>query len=199
MAGSTPNLDLYLPGGGSTNVWTPDEVADIDPLNNNFQKIDTWAGVIGDRSDRNFLFRGPAASIGTVPTPQDGDRYRETDGGKRLWERVNGSWVLIRGQGGIPYATAAGMLNVAHPANTPFVAAITITLPAGRFTRAPIPTVNLMSAPNGSQKCNPRIYASTTSSFTAAIYQGDGSSSNVAHNDNISWMAVQMTADSAAG
>jgi microcystin-dependent protein len=42
---------MYLPGGGSTGVWTPDEVADIDPLNQNFQKIDTFAGEADSRLD----------------------------------------------------------------------------------------------------------------------------------------------------
>lgn len=199
MAGSTTNLDLYLPGGGSTNEWTPDEVADIDPLNNNFKKIDNWAGVVGDRSNRNFLFRGPAADIGTVPSPQDGDIYQETDGSKRRFVRVSGAWVAARGEGGVPYAQAAGTTIVNHPIGASFVAGITITLPAGRFTHPPIVAVNLASAPNGSQRCMPRVYQSTTASLLAAIYMGDATTVAVAHNDVIAWTAVQMSADSADG
>lgn len=93
MAGSTPNLDLYLPGGGSTNIWTPDEVADIDPLNNNFLKIDTWAGVVGERSNRNLLFRGPAASIGLVTGMVNGDEYQETDGDRRRFQYNGTDWI----------------------------------------------------------------------------------------------------------
>lgn len=44
MAGNTPNLDLYLPGGGSSGLWVPDEVADIDKINQNMQKVDTAIG-----------------------------------------------------------------------------------------------------------------------------------------------------------
>jgi hypothetical protein len=44
MAGNTgAPLNLYLPGGGSTGVWTPDEVADIDRVNQNFVDINEWA------------------------------------------------------------------------------------------------------------------------------------------------------------
>jgi hypothetical protein len=91
MAGSTPNLGLYLPGGGSTGTVVPDETADIDPLNENFRKIDT---AIGDPAEQNRQWYGPAASIGTVPVdPKDGDTYQESDGNKILWKRLGGVWV----------------------------------------------------------------------------------------------------------
>lgn len=43
MGISTSELDLYLPGGGSLSIGGADEAADIDQLNQNFQKIDTFA------------------------------------------------------------------------------------------------------------------------------------------------------------
>lgn len=91
MAGTTPNLGLYLPGGGSTGTWTPDETADIDTLNQNFVDIDDWAGEVGNASNRSRHFYGVAASIGSV-TPKDGDTYQESDGNKILWNRVGGNW-----------------------------------------------------------------------------------------------------------
>ena len=91
MAGSTPNLDLYLPGGGSTNIWTPDEVADIDPLNNNFLKIDE---AIGDPDEQNRNWFGPAASIGTIPDrpPRKGDTYTASDT-EQVWRHTGSNWV----------------------------------------------------------------------------------------------------------
>lgn len=58
MAGNTPNLDLYLPGGGSSGLWVPDEVADIDKINQNMQKIDTAIGNLwGMANPANQRFR----------------------------------------------------------------------------------------------------------------------------------------------
>lgn len=95
MAGSTPNLGLYLPGGGSTGTIVPDETADIDPLNENFRKIDT---AIGDVAEQNRQWYGPAASIGSIPVgPKDGDTYQESDGNKVLWKRMGGLWVTNEG------------------------------------------------------------------------------------------------------
>jgi hypothetical protein len=91
MAGTTPNLGLYLPGGGSTGTYVPDEVADIDTLNQNFLTLDT---AVGDPDEQNRQWYGPAANIGTLPdSPKDGDTYQESDGSKILWRRVGGVWV----------------------------------------------------------------------------------------------------------
>ena len=46
MSATTTKLRLYKPGGGSTGTITPDEVADIDKLNGNFDKIDAAFGVV---------------------------------------------------------------------------------------------------------------------------------------------------------
>lgn len=97
MAGTTPNLGLYLAGGGSTGTWTPDEVADVDAaVNQNLVDIDTWAGLVGQPTvNRSINYYGPAASIGSVsPPPKDGDTYQESDGHKILWKRVGGVWVM---------------------------------------------------------------------------------------------------------
>lgn len=46
MPAFTPNRNLYLPGGGSLGIGGDDEAADIDKLNENFQKLDEWSGDI---------------------------------------------------------------------------------------------------------------------------------------------------------
>ena len=49
MGAFTSFLNLYKPGGGSTGNITPDEVADIDKLNLNFDAIDAFASSIDGR------------------------------------------------------------------------------------------------------------------------------------------------------
>lgn len=46
MGASTPNIALYLPGGGSTGSYGADETADIDKINQNMVKIDTAIGLL---------------------------------------------------------------------------------------------------------------------------------------------------------
>jgi hypothetical protein len=92
MAGTTPNLGMYLPGGGSTGTYTPDEVADIDPLNQNFVKLDTFAGTVGNQTNRNQQYYGPAAAITNVTGQKLGDEYQESDGNKRLWRYDGSNW-----------------------------------------------------------------------------------------------------------
>lgn len=80
MPAFTPFLNLYKPGGGSTGTITPDEVADIDRLNANFDLIDDFAESWGNASDRNQGFVGLAANRGSVTGMKRGDTYQETDG-----------------------------------------------------------------------------------------------------------------------
>lgn len=46
MVQYTSKLGLYKPGGGSSGTNTPDETADIDKLNGNFDDIDAAVGVV---------------------------------------------------------------------------------------------------------------------------------------------------------
>lgn len=87
MPAFTALLNLYLPGGGSLGIGGADEAADIDKLNQNFQKIDLWAVETDTRLDlldpqltRNQQYRGLAAAKGDVVGPRRGDTYQETDG-----------------------------------------------------------------------------------------------------------------------
>lgn len=97
MAGTTPNLGLYLPGGGSTGTWVPDEVADIDPLNQNYVTIDTWAGTIDvfrtAQNSRNQQYRGATAALAGVTGMVEGDTFKETDLLKRTWIYDGTNWV----------------------------------------------------------------------------------------------------------
>lgn len=100
MSGTTPHLGLYLPGGGSTGTWTPDEVADIDPINQDLVDIDTWALGTDGRLDvlegYNQQFTGPAASIGAVVGMKRGDTYQETDDDFQLWSYDGASWITAQ-------------------------------------------------------------------------------------------------------
>ena len=129
MPAFTSFLNLYKPGGGSSGLILPDEVADIDRLNQNSDLIDAWAQKVGDpASNRQVNYVGLAAAMGgtLVPPPKDGDTYQETDGNKILWKRVGGVWVtnengayLIRpgvaptvvGSGASVSVDAAGQIN----------------------------------------------------------------------------------------
>lgn len=73
MSGSTPNIALYLPGGGSTGLWVPDEVADIDKINQNMQKIDTAIGDIwGMANPANQRFRSSNTSDASLSSTGHG-------------------------------------------------------------------------------------------------------------------------------
>lgn len=51
MSAFTPFLNLYKPGGGSSGTITPDEVADVDRLNADFDIIDAFALATDGRLD----------------------------------------------------------------------------------------------------------------------------------------------------
>lgn len=84
MGQTTSKLGLYLPGGGSTGVITPDEPADIDKINNNMSKIDADAGVkIVTSSTRPAM-------------PYNGMLIYETDTkNTRVWRSSNSTWELV--------------------------------------------------------------------------------------------------------
>ena len=97
MAATTPFLNLYKPGGGSTGLIVPDEVVDVDRFNANSDLIDTWAQTTDTfrlaQLTRGQQYRGLAANIGAVPSPQRGDTYQETDGSFLLWTYNGTTWV----------------------------------------------------------------------------------------------------------
>ena len=79
MPAFTENLNLYLAGGGSTGTITPDEVVDIDRLNENFRAIDSFAASVNaasadtgwiDISSANASFASGVTTGGTPGTLQ---------------------------------------------------------------------------------------------------------------------------------
>lgn len=92
MGQYTSRVNLYLPGGGSSGLITPDEEADIDKLNENFKKIDLALGTYFCLSTTH-----PA-------TPFDGQQIYETDTHKFLiWNSSSSTWVDP--STAVPYAT----------------------------------------------------------------------------------------------
>lgn len=82
MSALTTKLQLYKPGGGLSGLITPDEIADIDRINSDFDIIDA-----------NMGFRN--VTSGTRPlTPYDGLPIYETDTTRlRIWNNAAGQWL----------------------------------------------------------------------------------------------------------
>lgn len=98
MGATTPNIGLYKPGGGSSGLIVPDEVADVDRLNGNFDLIDAFAGSVQTwqtaRNKTVKAYYGLASERATLPGPLGtGDTYQETDGQKLFWWYDGAAWV----------------------------------------------------------------------------------------------------------
>lgn len=80
MPGFTSRLNLYKPGGGSSGV-IPDEVVDVDRINDDMDKIDAAIGT-------------PIVTSSTRPAaPFDGQAIFETDTGNlRVWRSSVSRW-----------------------------------------------------------------------------------------------------------
>lgn len=102
MGKNTSFLNLYQPGGGATGTNTPDEVADVDRLNQNFVLIDDFAKATDTRLDTaeaqvygdNRNYTGPAAGVTSLVGMKRGDTYQDTDGSflRRYYDGTN--WVV---------------------------------------------------------------------------------------------------------
>jgi hypothetical protein len=81
MGALTSRLKLYKPGGGSTGTILPDETADIDKLNSDFDLIDAAVGA-------------PRFGSTTRPaSPFDGQLIAETDtGALAYWDSAGALW-----------------------------------------------------------------------------------------------------------
>lgn len=99
MGADTPTLGMYKPGGGSSGLITPDETADIDRLNSNFDILDQEALSVRNRltplEDQNRQYRGPAASLSGLTGMRLGDEYQETDADKRRWKYDGTNWLTF--------------------------------------------------------------------------------------------------------
>ena len=96
MTAFTEVLNLYLPGGGSLGIGGDDEVADIDRLNQNFQKIDAFAEGWGVPEKRNQQFYDLASVRTTLTGMKRGDTFQESDGEHRFWVFDGLNWVSNR-------------------------------------------------------------------------------------------------------
>lgn len=115
MPASTPFLGLYKPGGGSTGVITPDEVADIDRLNQNFDLIDTWAaGLTGG-------WQLATLNAGWVAAPAGAVYYRILPGGDIEFSPFE----IQRDTAGLSISSGA-QIQVANLAAIPAPAATTL-------------------------------------------------------------------------
>lgn len=84
MPAFTTRYGMYKPGGGSTGLIVPDEVADVDKFNDNFDKIDAALGAVG------------GLSTARPSTPADGQLFYETDtGGLVRFNQALSQWVYI--------------------------------------------------------------------------------------------------------
>jgi len=120
-----------------------------------------------------------------------GDVGYQIDDGTN-WQYSGTAWLIVASPGdpGIPFAQAAGVVTI--PA-----AQTTITLPAGRFTVAPVITA---AGASSSAVTIVRIRSTTTTSFEAAaynVYAGDAGGG--LYGESIAWSAIQMTSGSASG
>lgn len=104
--------------------------------------------------------------------------------------RYNGTtwspWVRQPGATHTPYAMAAGIVSV------PATGYATITLPAGRFTEAPVLTHSLIENANVGVS---HVGQPTTTSFIARAYALGGAQMAA----QVHWHAKQMTSSSASG
>jgi hypothetical protein len=101
MGATTPFLNLYKPGGGSSGTNTPDEVMDIDRINGNFDMIDAGVATLDERVGEiddlfvgmNRQYYGTAAARATLTGMRRGDTYKESNGSFYLWRYTGTGWL----------------------------------------------------------------------------------------------------------
>lgn len=155
---------------------------------------------------------GFPASIGTLMTVNHSDFrafqhfYDRGDPAKTYFRTADGAtswrpWQLLHtgNMPGVAIAVAAGSVSGTFAAGSPAQTAITVTLPSGRFSQAPMAFTNLNTGANGSQKVVPRCYAQSTTSLTLGLWTGDTSNVSPSFAFSIQWFAVQMSESSAGG
>lgn len=81
MPALTPRTGYYLPGGGSLSIGGDDEAADIDRINETFQKIDATIGA-------------PSVTRADTLTPFDGQIVRE-GADVYAWHDAIGKWTQL--------------------------------------------------------------------------------------------------------
>jgi hypothetical protein len=132
-----------------------------------------------------MVFGGTAARSSAVPTPSEGMISYQTD--TDAIEAYDGSAWVTRVSTSVPFAMAIGTVSVTGNA--------TVTLPASRFTQAPLISVSVLSA-SGASGTSATFGTPTTSSFTVYVWTGSTASASAR---TVHWQATQMTSAASAG
>ena len=136
MGQNTSRLGLYLPGGGSTGLITPDEPADIDKINDNMTKLDADAGAYVCTSST----RPSIPYAGKLIYETDTKYFRTWNASTSSWEFVGGSTIPVA-NGGTGATTVAGARTalglggtVLQVRSTTFAGTVAASTLAGNFT-----------------------------------------------------------------
>lgn len=133
-------------------------------------------------------------------TANRGYTYPDSTGSTQLWQHfetladdIDTDIDAVLAE--LPVRVAAGLVEVTLAAAASGFTAI--TFPVGRFTVAPLVVATLNEAPGGSAKFVPRVIAITTSGANVYCYTGDATTQTA--SVDVAWLAIQMTASTAAG
>jgi hypothetical protein len=96
----------------------------------------------------------------------------------------------------LPYATAAGTIAFTINSGTNG-GNLTLTLPASRFTQAPILNATLRVGANFDTLLN--TVTVSTSSVVFRVVTNTGANTGTTYSGNIDWLGIQMTSAAAAG
>lgn len=105
MPAFTSNLNLYKPGGGSTGTIVPDEVVDIDRINQNSDLIDAAVGALQAKLV-------DAGKIASFPWDSPQGAAANTALTVTSYKPVQGAGDLVTQAGGIFTFTKAGLYAV---------------------------------------------------------------------------------------
>jgi hypothetical protein len=135
-----------------------------------------------------------------VPSTSRGYTYPDSTGHTRIWEHIEEladdiDADLVAALALLPVRVAAGAVNVTLTGVASSFASF--TFPIGRFTVSPLVVALLNNAPGGSAKFVPRAINVTASGADMYVYTGDATTQTA--TAGVSWIAVQMTASTAAG
>lgn len=159
-----------------------------------FAAPQTTGWPVSGRYGTVHTLRSYAAGGGTI---QYWTSYQSGPDADRIWFRqwvyLATAWtewqeLAVRGQNGTPWAQAGGR------GTSSASGAVTVTLPAGKFTQPPL--VNVMPATHANVLVARLASAVTTTSFQVQLFTMPGAAMAAAGFD---WTAIQMTTGSATG
>lgn len=173
MATTSPD-NLYSPDSSDPYALTQDLGAMQDSVQTAL--VRRANAYVGTSAQRNAFTTAP---VGTI--------WSDTNGNREVWKWSGSEWgSLIDLSGRAPFAMAAGRVS------TPASGVATVTLPAGRFSQAPLITATTADL---TTLAIPWVRDHTTTSFTVRTFNYLGT--QVA--GTVDWVAVQMTQTSASG